>query len=56
MKIIYTWLVLLFCASAAWGAALEDNNSGIAAMNEGRFEDAIHFFTIAGAEDPGTLQ
>lgn len=55
MKVFNLVLILLFCASAVFGTALEDNNNGITAMKEGRYDDAIHFFTVARLEEPDNI-
>jgi len=52
MKLLYTVFLLIFFAAAALATALEDNNSGLAALKDGRFDDAIHFFKIAMLQEP----
>ncbi len=52
MKIISAVFMLLFCVSAAYCSAVEDNSQGVAAMNAGRFDEAVQYLSAAHTEAP----
>jgi tetratricopeptide (TPR) repeat protein len=57
-KIAEAGCLVVFCAAVAGGSAVEDNSRGVASMNAGRFDEAIHYFSVALQEEPanGTIK
>ena len=55
MRLIGGFFIVLLCTAFASGSIVEDNSKGIEAMNAGRFDEAIQYFSESCLYEPDNL-